>query len=55
MRHASILTYQRALVDAIRLRVGYLRLEDFSLRELRDVLRCTDFVNSSQDYLFIPP
>ena len=39
--------WRRPLVDAIRLRVGSLRLEDFSLRELRDVLRCTDFVNTS--------
>ena len=44
----------RALELAIRNRIGCLRLEEFSLRELRDVLRCTDFINRSHEATAYP-
>ena len=43
--HVDIHFRLQALELAIRDRIGCLRLEEFSLRELRDVLRCTDFIN----------
>ena len=43
-----------ALELAIRNRIGCLRLEEFSLRELRDLLRCTDFINRSHDATAYP-